>query len=170
MVFRKNLFNFFLWWSVIGISTWIGGTLFHMSVVVPMWSESPPESVKNFFGGTSFNRYIPNFYSMPWMMVKTIPVLISFFLGWYSKPHRRLLFITLLTILFGIIYSVIYIFPINEVMMKNAGFGKSPEEIKSLVDKWVFADRLRFIVMSIGYFCLLQAFRLPVFSPIKNNK
>ena len=32
-------------------------------------------------------------------------------------------------------------------------------DIQSLIDKWLFADRLRFAIGSVGYVCLLKAFR-----------
>jgi hypothetical protein len=143
MSLRNRLFHFFLWWAVIGFSVWLGGTVFSMTVVVPMWSEAPPQSVKEFFGGTSFNTYIFNF------------------LGWYSKPHRRYLLITFISLLIGIIFTATYIYPINDILMTRAGGEHSPDEIRAMVDQWIFADRIRFVVMGIGYFFLLKAFRLP---------
>jgi uncharacterized membrane protein len=162
MNLRKVLFGFFLWWAVIGFSTWVGGTLFSMSVVVPMWSESPPQSVKEFFGGTNFNTYIYHFFGPPWMIIRNLPVLIVLLLGWYSKGHRRYLLVTLISIVFGIVYTMAYIYPINDMLMTKAGAGKSAEEIQNMVDQWIFADRLRFVVMLIGFFYLLKAFRLPL--------
>lgn len=161
MTLRNKLFVFFLWLAVIGFSLWVGGTLFSMTVIVPMWSESPPESVKEFFGGTSFNKYIFNFFGPPWMAARTLPVLIALFMGWHSKAHRRSLLITFVTLALGIIYTLAYIYPINDALMTNAGAGKTDDEIKSLADKWIFADRLRFSVLLVGYFFLLKAFRLP---------
>jgi uncharacterized membrane protein len=161
MKVRKALFNFFLWWAVIGFSIWLGGTIFSMSVVVPMWSEAPPQSVKEFFGETSFNKYIFNFFGPPWMAIRNLPILIALLLGWYSKPHRWYLIITFTSLIIGIIYTFTYIYPINDLLMTRAGADKSAEEIRVMVDKWIFADRLRFAVMLIGYFFLLKAFRLP---------
>lgn len=162
MTLRKKLFIFFLWWAVIGFSIWLGGTVFSMTVVVPMWSESPPQSVKEFFTETSFNKYIFNFFGPPWMAIRNLPVLITLVLGWYSKLHRRYLLITFISLVIGIIYTFTYIYPINEILMTRAGADKSAEEIQTMVDKWVFADRLRFVIMLIGYFFLLKAFRLKI--------
>lgn len=159
---RQMLFNFFLWWAVIGFSIWLGGTIFSMTVIVPMWSEAPPQSVKEFFSETSFNKYIFNFFGPPWMAIRNLPVLIALVLGWDSKLHRQYLLITFISLIIGIIYTLIYIYPINDILMTNAGADKSAEEIRTMVDKWIFADRLRFAVMFIGYFFLLKAFRLPV--------
>ena len=162
MATRKRLFNFFLWWAALGFSIWVGGTIFSMTVVVPMWSEAPPQSVKEFFSETSFNKYIFNFFGPPWMAIRNMPVLIALLLGWSSKPHRQYLLITFVSLIIGVIYTFSYIYPINDVLMTKAGADKSPEEIRTMVDKWIFADRLRFAVMLIGYFFLLKAFRLPV--------
>ncbi|MEO6219831.1 MAG: DUF1772 domain-containing protein [Ginsengibacter sp.] len=162
MTLRKNLFIFFLWWAVIGISIFIGGTIFSMSVVVPMWSESPPESVKEFFGGTSFNKHIYNFFGVPWAPLRNLPVFFALLLGWYSKSHRLYLLITVISIIFSLVFTVAYIYPINDILMTQAGGNKSSEEIQVLVNKWIFSDRLRFAVVFVGYFFLLKAFRIPI--------
>ncbi|MEO6583139.1 MAG: hypothetical protein ABIO05_02375, partial [Ferruginibacter sp.] len=128
MALRKNLYTFFIWLAVIGFSIWIGGTIFSMCVVVPMWSESP-ETIKEFFGGTNFNKYILNFFA-PWLgSIRLFPLLISLGLIWYSKKHRYYLLITLLSLLFTIIYTNIVIYPINDIMMTKAGAGKTAEEL-----------------------------------------
>lgn len=161
MTLRNASTNFFLWFSVIGLSLWVGGTIFSMTVIVPMWSASPPQSVADFFGGTSFTEHIYNFFGPPWMAIRTLPILICLGLTWYSKYHRRYLLITILTLAFGVIFTLLYVYPINSVLMA-AGAGKSPEEITKLVNNWIIADRFRFAVMIIGYFFLLKAFRLPI--------
>jgi hypothetical protein len=45
--------------------------------------------------------------------------------------------------------------------MARAGEGTTPEDIERMVDTWVLADRARFALLSVGYFSLLWAFRLP---------
>jgi len=137
-----------------------------MKVIVPMWSESPPDSVKEFFGSTNFNNYIFNFFGPPWMAARTLPVLIALLLGWHSKAHRRSPLVTFTTLALGIIYTLTYIYPISEALMTNAGAGKTDDEIIAMVDKWIFADRLRFAVMLIEFFFLLKVFRMPV-APLK---
>jgi uncharacterized membrane protein len=165
MSLREKLFTFFIWWAVIGFSIWVGGTIFSMTVIVPMWSESPPTSVKHFFGDTTFNKYIFNFFGPPWMAIRNLPALIALLLGWYSKPHRKYLLITVITIILGLVYTFSYIYPINDILMTKAGGDRSAEEIQRMADKWVFADRLRFAIMLVGYFFLLKAFRHPIDAP-----
>ena len=82
---RKRLFNFFLWWAVIGFSIWFGGTIFSMSVIVPMWSDNLPESARVFFSETTFAKYIYNFFGPPWMALRNLPLFIALALGWIVK-------------------------------------------------------------------------------------
>ena len=158
---RKKLFTFFLWLSVINLSIWIGGTMFHMIVVLPLWSRPLPDSVENFFGGTRAYEYLLDFYGPMWMLIRILPIIIALLLGWNSKRHRYFILITLLTIVLGVILSIIVVFPINEAIMAKAGVGSSPEEIKRMVHTWIQSDRLRFAVIFVGYIFLLWAFRLP---------
>ena len=158
---RQKLFTIFLWLSVINLSIWIGGTMFHMIVVLPIWSQPLPGSVENFFGGTRAYEYLLDFYGPKWMLIRIVPIVITLLLGWNSKRHRYFILITLLTIAFGIILSIAVVFPINEVIMSKAGEGRSSEQIKQMVHTWIQADRLRFAVILVGYLFLLWAFRLP---------
>lgn len=158
---RQRLFAIFLWLAVINLSIWIGGTLFHMIVVLPIWSQQPPDSVRNFFGGSRAYEYLLDFYGPRWMVIRILPIVISLGLGWNSKRHRNFLSITVLTIALGLVLSVLVVFPINEAIMARAGEGTSPEEIERMVDTWILADRARFALLSVGYFFLLRAFSLP---------
>ncbi|MDQ3550256.1 MAG: hypothetical protein M3413_01895 [Bacteroidota bacterium] len=51
----------------------------------------------------------------------------------------------------GIVFTFTYIYPINEILMTQAGGSNSANEIQKMVDQWIFADRMRFAVMFIGY-------------------
>ena len=162
MIFRRKLFLIFLWLSVINLSIWIGGTLFHMIVVLPLWSQPLPGSVHHFFGGTRAYEYLLDFYGPQWMAIRILPIIIALFLGWHYKRHRNFLLITFLTLLLGIILSIIIVFPINEALMAKAGKTSSSVEIKRMVNTWIIADRSRFALVFIGYIFLLLAFRLPI--------
>ena len=132
-----------------------------MIVVLPIWSQPLPDSVTYFFGGSNAYEYLLDFYGPKWMLIRILPIVITLLLGWNSKRHRYFILITLLTIVFGIILSTTVVFPINEVIMAKAGQGRSPEEIKQMVQTWIQADRVRFVVIFVGYLFLLWAFRLP---------
>jgi len=155
-----------MWWSVIGFSIWFGGTIFSISVIVPMWSESLPDSARTFFGETSFTKHIYNFFGPPWMILRNLPLLIALIIGWKSFRHRIYIFISVSILISSIGFTLIYIYPINNDLMINAGMEFSDIELTKLAIKWIWADRIRFVVMVIGYIFLLKAFILPY----PNNK
>ncbi len=160
MKFKTQLFNFTLWWSVIGASIWLGGTIFMMSVINPQWTANPPASVYNFFTHTAFNTYIWYFFGPPFMMLRSaVPQLLALLLGWQSKLHRRYLFITFIGTVITIVFTLAYIYPINDILMAEAGGNNTPEVIMGLTAKWVLCDRIRFVINLIGYIYLLKAFR-----------
>lgn len=159
---RERITRFFLWWAVLGLSIWVGGTLFHMLVIVPLWSGQPPESIRLFFKGTEFNRTISNFFGPPWMVMRILPIFGALVSAWPSRFHRNYLLVSAVCMAFGIVYTLTYIYPINEILFIQAGGSRTSEEIKEMVRRWIFADRLRFAVGLIGYICLLRAFSKPL--------
>ena len=162
MIQRKNLLNITLWWSVIGVSIWIGGTVYMMSVIDPQWSHNPPESVRSFLGQTDFNKYIWNFFGPPFMVLRSLlPVVLALIFGWNSRLHRRYLSITLSITVILVIFTLVYVYPINNILFFKAGGDLSPKEIQTMVKHWIIADRSRFAVYLVGYFFLLKAFKLP---------
>src|SRR4030095_312884 len=162
MILRQRLFILFIWLSVINLSIWIGGALFHMIVVLPLWSPPLSESVQKFFGNTKAYDYLLDFYGPKWMIIRILPIIVSLLLAWNSKRHRYFLLVTVLTIAFGILLTIIVVYPINDAIMGKAGAGSSSAEIKRMVNTWILADRVRFAVILVGYFFLLWAFRLPI--------
>ena len=51
-----------LWYNVLSLAVWGGGTLFQMLVVVPLWSAHPPDTVRFFFTETRYTTTINNFF------------------------------------------------------------------------------------------------------------
>lgn len=156
---RTKLYTFFIWWSVIGYSLWIGGTFFSMVVVVPMWSYDPPASVTAFFGGTNFNTTIYNFFGPPWMLMRTLPLLLL--LPMATPAQRQWLFIPATCMIVMVIFTLTFVYPINTILMTQAGAGIPPDQIGTVVHKWIMADQARFVVGCIGYYFLLKVFRQP---------
>ena len=146
-----------MWWAVIGYSLWMGGTFFSMAVVVPMWSDNPPTSVTEFFGGTIFNSTIYNFFGPPWMIARIIPLVLLLITA--APNQRRWLFIPAGCMALMIIFTLVFVYPINTILMTHAGSGKTAVEIQKLTDTWILADRIRFAVGCIGYVFLLKVFR-----------
>jgi len=162
MTLRDRILVAFLWLSVIGLSTWVGGTLYQMLVIVPIWNASPPESIRGFFQGTDFNRTIFHFFGPPFMMARSLPVVGALLAGWHLRGHRLPLVVATICIAFGVLFTLFYVYPINAVLFEQAGGGHSAAEVRWMADRWIFADRLRFGVGVVGFFAVLWAFRLPI--------
>ena len=159
---RERLLRVFLWWAVLASAIWVGGTLYQMVVVVPLWSSSPPESVRSFFGGTRYNETIWNFFGPPWMAARVVPILGALVTSWKWPPHRRLLLIVVACSVFVLVFTFAYVYPINSVLIAQAGGTASPDEIRSMVQRWILADRFRFGIGTLSFLVLLRAFGLPV--------
>lgn len=106
---------------MIALSTWVGGTLYQMLVIVPMWSASPPESVRTFFRGTDYNALIFRFFGPPFMALRVLPVVAALWAGWRYPRHRNALLVASGGFLFAVILTLAYIYPINAVLFEQAG-------------------------------------------------
>jgi hypothetical protein len=171
MKVRDRILLGLLWVAVLTMTTWVGGTLYQMLVIVPLWANSPPQSVRAFLGGTDYNRTIFNFFGPPFMAARNVPLLLALVVGWHRPRHRYALLIaaTCFT-LFGVVFTLSYVYPINDILFMEAGGDRSAEEVRSLVNRWVFADRVRFAVGMVGFLALLWAFRLPLAADAKSSE
>jgi len=156
---REGFAEAFLWLSVLAWATWFGGTLYQMVVVVPMWHSGAPESVRWFFQATNYNQTIFDFFGPPFMALRTAPVAIALALSWRSPRDRRLLGAALLLILAAIVYTIYYVYPINDPLFYQACADCSDERVIALCDRWILADRLRFLGVSIAFVLILRCFR-----------
>lgn len=162
MKLKSKLFHFTLWWAILGVAIWTGGTVFMMSVINPQWSANPPQTVRHFFTQTGFNHYIWYFFGPPFMLLRSaLPQLLALMLGWKSALHRRYLLITFAGTVITILFTVLYIYHINAVLFEQAGGNCTAEEIREMVSKWLWCDRIRFAINLVGFYYLLKTFRLP---------
>lgn len=162
MSLRDHALDLLLWYSVLAWGTWLGGTLYQMLVVVPLWSVSPPESVRAFFTTTDYNRTIVHFFGPPFMAARTVPLLVALAVAWHRPAHRLPLLIAAVGVVLATIFTIVYVYPINAVLFAQAGGTGSPEQITAMVRQWIWADRLRFGVGVVAFLSLLWAFRLPL--------
>ena len=162
MSIRDRALNFFLWYAVFAWGTWLGGTLYQMLVIVPMWSVSPPESVIEFFEGTEYNRTIFYFFGPPFMVIRVVPIFFALVLAWHLPTHRANLAFAAICLAATVIFTITYIYPINAVLFEEAGGDHPAAEITDMVNSWIFADRIRFFVGVMAFIAILRAFRLPL--------
>lgn len=166
MNLRERTLNLVLWYSILAWGSWFGGTLYQMLVVVPMWSAAPPESVHEFFRGTSYMKHIFNFFGPPYMAARVLPVLIALALAWHLPRMRRLLGFASVCLVATVVFTLAFIYPINDVLFAQAGGELSADEIRRMVSTWIWADRLRFGVGLLAFLALLNAFRVPLTSHV----
>jgi hypothetical protein len=159
---RELLLKILLWYNVVSLGIWVGGTVFSMTVIVPIWNASPPETLRSFFTGTTYMTTVYNFFGPVTQVTRVLPVFILLGVAWTFPSVRPWLIACAATVLFGLIMTRAYVYPINDVLFARAGEGLSADEIRALAGRWVIADRLRFAIMGGGYLCLLRAFSLPL--------
>lgn len=169
MALRERTLNVLLWYSILAWGTWFGGTLFQMLVVVPMWSSSPPESVRAFFLGTVYNQTIFHFFGPPFMAARVIPIILALLLAWHLPKHRAALGTATLCLVAAVVFTLTYIYPINSVLFEQAGGDHTAAEIAQMTHAWIWADRLRFGIGIVAFIAILKAFRLPLNSNEGSN-
>lgn len=165
MTMRNRVFRTLLWLSVLMATTWVGATLFGMLVVVPTWNASPPESLRTFFLQTEYSKNIWNFFGPPWMMARNLPVFATLAAGWHLRQQRRLLLFVASCSVCGVVGTLVWIYPINDVLFFQAGGDLPVEEIRALANRWIWADRIRFGVGVASFLALLRTFSLPLPTP-----
>jgi uncharacterized membrane protein len=162
MELRERILNVLLWYSIFAWGTWFGGTLYQMSVVVPMWSSSPPESVRAFFLGTQYNQTIFHFFGPPFMAARVIPIIVALALAWHLPRHRAAIGVAVVCLLAAVVFTIAFVYPINAVLFAQAGGDLPAADIAALVRTWIWADRIRLVVGVVAFVALLRAFRMPL--------
>jgi hypothetical protein len=162
---RNQALNVLLWYAIFAWGIWLGGTVYQMVVVVPLWSASPPESVRAFFHGTDYNRTIFRFFGPPFMAARLIPTLIALALAWRLPKHRLALGVAAVCLTTTVIFTLTYVYPINAILFEQAGGQHSAIEIAEMVRTWIWADQIRLGVGVVAFVAILRAFRLPL--PLK---
>ena len=147
MTIRNRVTQIFLWLAILSMSIWVGGTIYQMAVIVPLWSASPPESVRTFFLGTQFNSRIGNFFGPHLMPFRALPILGVLIVGWNLRRHRKYFLLMAACTVVGIAWTFGYIYPINDVLFTQAGASHSAEEVRTAVRNWILADRVRLAIL-----------------------
>jgi hypothetical protein len=157
---RDNVLLGSLWLSVILIALWVGGTLYQMLVIVPLWTASPPESLRAFLEA-DYVHTVLNFFGPPYIAIRTVCLVVALVAGWPSVLHRFALLGALACWLIVIGFTLLYIYPINDDLFVSGSSPLSDDAMRELLQRWIVADRLRFAIGCVSFVALLYAFRLP---------
>jgi hypothetical protein len=156
-----------LWIAVILMAIWIGGTVYQMLVIVPLWTASLPESLSSFMRGTDFSHTVLNFFGSRFGLPRLVAIAVALAAGWRSPKHRAALLGVVTSQLFIIAFSVLFIYPILPAIV--AGGASNVEETRDILHRFILLDRFRFVVGCGTFLALLWAFQLPYPARVDRN-
>ncbi len=143
----------------------IGGELYEQLVAMPLWSQSPPDSVIAYH---QHNVAYPQFAMHPggrfWMFfmppagLLAIAVLIS---GLKTRPeHRKWRMTAAVLALIVVVFTFAWFVPkIN--ILGQGGAGLSGEQITGLTNWWVGLNWVRAALFSAAWLAALRALTIP---------
>jgi hypothetical protein len=144
--------------SVIVWGIWCGGQIFNELMTVPIWSASPPESLKIYSelprkGGVPF---FPLFN--PLFVVLSVGATLA---AWKSaRRSRKWLALSAVIAAALFISLVFYLVPLVSSMLSHSVAGTLPaSEIVSGVERWKLGNRIRIVVELFGFACSVIALR-----------
>ena len=156
---RHKLASGLLIASVFAWGIWCGGQVFNELMAVPIWSASPPESLKVY-------RELPRKGGAPFFLIFH-PLFVVLAIGaplaaW--KPARRArkwLALSALIAVVPTIYLMFYLTPLAGSMFRHSVAGDLPaSEIVAGIERWKLGDRIRLLVELFGFACSVIALRL----------
>jgi hypothetical protein len=156
---RRKLASGLLIASVIVWGIWCGGQVFNELMTVPIWSASPPESLKVYAGLPSKGGapFFPLFN--PLFVVLAIG---AAFAAWGSaRRSRKWLALSSVIAVALFVSLMFYLAPLVGSMFMHSVAGDLPaQEIVAGVERWKFGNRIRLIVELFGFACLVIALRV----------
>jgi hypothetical protein len=154
-----------LWIFVILAAIVIGGGLYELRVIIPLWAHAPPESVWEFAAlRVTQPQYTPNAGVRFWLLVTPLHLLISFatlVTSWKTRPrHRR--WVIFATVIFIVMHvaALVYFVPAINKLFDSRNLNMSPDEVVSRVQLWVKGTWLRFVTGLVGLLCGLRALQV----------
>jgi hypothetical protein len=136
--------------SVIVWGIWCGGQVFNELMTVPIWSASPPESLKVYSelpsrGGVPF---FPLFN--PLFVVLSVGATLA---AWKSaRRARKWLALSALIAVALFVSLVFYLVPLVSSMFSHSVAGDlSASEIVAGVERWKLGNRIRLVVELFGF-------------------
>ena len=166
---RHKLASVLLIASVIVWGIWCGGQVFNELMTVPMWSASPPESLKVYAalpskGGAPF---FPLFN--PLFVVLAIGAALA---AWkFARRSRKWLALSALIAVGLFISLVFYLAPLVGSMFAHSVAGDLPaSEIVAGVEKWKLGNRIRLGVELFGFACSVIALRVWSAEAVSSNE
>jgi len=148
--------TFCMWVAAITLAVSVGGNLFQAVVVDPVWSGSPPESLRTFAKTPYFGR-LKTFHTNPLFLVGLAFLLATPAFAWNQPTLRSWLLIAAGLYLVVILSTLLYFYPLNDALLVRGGEGLDTATVVAMTRRWVVADRIRYIFRLASFLCLLRA-------------
>ena len=149
-----------IWMTVIAWGFWLGGLMYEMIVIMPLWSANLPNSVVEWNSRPDFVMNPTRFY-VPIVITLILSSLLATILAWKSSNKRLWLILSTVCAITVFVFTLIYFFPKNEILFRNQNAGLSGEEITAIANAWIRGNWIRVGMMIVGFFAALKAFSLP---------
>ena len=156
---RQKLASGLLIASVMAWGIWCGGQVFNELMIVPIWSASPPESLK-------FYRELPRKGGAPFFTIFH-PLFVVLAIGatlaaWKSaRRSRKWLALSALIAVAITISLMFYLTPLVGSMFRHSVAGDLPaSEIVAGIERWKLGSRICLLVELFGFACSVIALRV----------
>ena len=149
---------FYITILLIGIS--VGGNVYEILVLDPLWSASPPESIRTFFQGTGFAKAMQKFWLSKLAKYSFFFLLATVALGWGVPARRLWLILALASTAATYALTLRYIFRKKIALFAKAGSGMTPEAVVRMTRQFLVADRVRLLFKIATFIFLLRALTL----------
>ena len=156
MTTRERITYTLLWLSVLVWGCMLGGIIYEMLVVVPVWSAAPPESMAVMM----HPRYpiVPGRMWIPFSNLHTLISIAVLIAAWNQRPRRMWLLFAVAIVILSHIMQFGYFWPTNRAM---AGSDVSPVEAASMANQWGTVNWFRVGYIAAGFLAALRAFSIP---------
>ena len=157
---RNSISSVCIWIAILSVTIGVGGNLFQMMVVDPLWSVAPPASVQAYFSDVRHFEALLRFHQNPFFFVGLLCHVASIGLYWKTRALRWWLLIALFAKVAVSVGTAFYVYPINDVLMVHHAANIDPAAAVELTRHWLFADRVRFLFKVVALLSLLRALQL----------
>ena len=155
---RKLLAEVSLWLFVVALSLQMGAGLYEMRVVTPLWSRSPPASVRGWNADEGYAvepraRFWR--YCTPAVGLTAALALVAGLTK--GGRERKWLVASSATVVVQVLATYLYFAPALAVLLERRGAGLSDEQVIERVGSWLWLGRVRAAAYVLAWLAALKA-------------
>ena len=153
MIFR----DLTLWAAIFSLAILIGGTVFHIMVIVPVWLQNLPDSIAA-FGKSDVKPAL--FWTSRFLRAIAGVTMLAAVLANWNTPRQYWVLASCLFFATAVAITVGYFIPELKKMGLLGGRPSidDPAALTRALHNWLFADKFRFYLLVLpAFFLLLEA-------------